>query len=249
MHNEHLETFRIRTYQTGGRQQTAPPVLADLFQECASLHARELGFSGEDLAGQGLAWVLTRLFFRVERWPRLWERVTVRTWPSWVERRAAGRDFEARDEDGGLVAKATSSWMTMDMAARRMAPIPDSLVALHRSDQRAVHFPSRSIPRPGQARSSMDIRVRQSDLDVNGHVNNVRYLEWCLHSLEPFPGEENPSWMDISFRAEARLGEELTAISAPGENCDAERILLHAVMSDDGRELARAASGRPLQRH
>ena len=89
--------------------------------------------------------------------------------------------------------------------------------------------------------SSVEIRVRYSDLDFNDHVNNVHYAEWMLEALpmgtDPVHVGTGPAEMDIVFRAAAKAGNVLVS-----ECFREERRTLHLIRRPaDGLVLASAA--------
>ena len=53
--------------------------------------------------------------------------------------------------------------------------------------------------------------VRNSDLDLNGHVNNTRYAQWLLDSVSE---ESHRKYIltdyEINFLAETKQGEEIS---------------------------------------
>ena len=82
--------------------------------------------------------------------------------------------------------------------------------------------------------SSVEIRVRQSDLDFNDHVNNVHYVEWMLETM---PLGTGPAEMDVVFRAAAKAGDALMSECFRGEGRTLHLIRRPA----DGLVLATAA--------
>lgn len=54
-------------------------------------------------------------------------------------------------------------------------------------------------------------KVRYSDLDLNGHVNNTRYLDWIddLHTPD-WHGQHLPKLFQINFKKEIRPGSRVT---------------------------------------
>ena len=67
----------------------------------------------------------------------------------------------------------------------------------------------------------------KSHIDLNGHVNNVRYIEWML---EPCTSPR-PKKMEIVFRGEAFAGNEVN-VSVVAE----DDVLLHRVFSREGKD-------------
>ncbi len=232
------ETIPVRCYEVGADGATTPTAFADYFQEAASNNARLLGFPGERLWEQGMAWVLTRLAMEVHRYPLAGETITIRTWPSVHERNVAQRCYEAFDAQGAPLAHATSAWMVIDFASRRMVPIPDFVTEGYPSNQPPCHgFATRAVPRLRDIAHSAPLLTRRSDLDMNGHVNNARYADWVLEAVpEATLSTREPALFDITFRAECGAGATLSSSCSDTEAGES----LHAVSLDDGTELCRA---------
>lgn len=243
----HEESFRIRVYHTGGGgPQANLPALFDLLQEVAGLHAGTLHVSAPDLLKLGYAWVLSRLCVRIGRFPDLGERITLRTWPHARDQYATRRDFLIFGEDGSEIVQAASSWVVLDLSTRKLTALPPFLDGLwDTTPAPALDYPSKTVPRLKPDGQGTAIAVRRADLDINGHVNNARFPEWCLESL---PNEAEGlalTQADIAFRAECRLGDQVASHSAPAEDG-----YLHCLTKGEGSEFCRmrtwwAASPRP----
>jgi acyl-ACP thioesterase len=70
--------------------------------------------------------------------------------------------------------------------------------------------------------------VRNSDLDVNGHVNNTRYAQWILDST---PLESRPTGRvdryEVNFLAEVQVGDAVAIDAAPPEASSSAETSLH----------------------
>ncbi len=215
----HEEHFRVRVYHTGGGGPLANlPALFDLLQESAGLHAGTLHVSAPDLLRQGYAWVLSRLCLRLARFPALGERILVRTWPHMRDQYATRRDFLIFGEDGGEIVQAASSWVVLDLATRKLTALPPFLDGLwDTTPAPALDLPSKTVPRLKPGDAGTPILVRRADLDINGHVNNARFPEWCLESLPEEALDLTLTQADIAFRAECRLGDAVASHTGPAE--------------------------------
>ena len=88
---------------------------------------------------------------------------------------------------------------------------------------------------------AMAFRAKRGDIDLNGHVNNVHYVEWLLETVPSGGGFCTD--FEIVFRSETLVGEEVLA-----EGVEVEpSVRLHRVFAADGRDhvLARTVWGRP----
>lgn len=207
--------LNVRYGEVGADGMTMLSSVANWLQEAAGHSASGLGFGEETLTDMGLTWILTRLVLRIRRLPASGEAIRVHTWPSVLDR-FGYRGYEVFDASGECILSGGSAWSIMDMAARRLAPVPPRLAAVYPSNPRLCDpFICRVLPRlTGDGDRQAPVRVRRDDLDINGHVNNAHYLSWLLEPFEPRQGRA-PSLVDLGFRAECFPGEEL--ISQAGE--------------------------------
>jgi medium-chain acyl-[acyl-carrier-protein] hydrolase len=231
------EQFRVRAYEAGPDGRVTVQTVCNYLQEVAGNHARELGLATDQLIGQGLAWVLGRLQVRVDRYPFWWQEIGVETWPSAVDGMTAQRDFLLTDDSGRPVGAATSTWLIIDLEKRRAIRMPDFVHALPRPEREPAleHRPPQPLA-PAEAEVERRFTVRMSDLDMNRHVNNVRFIEWALEAVpEDVRAGRALRWFDVLFRAESNYGDEV--VSACGRLPDG-RLAHRVSRASDDRELA-----------
>ena len=208
------EPFRVRSYEAGPDGLATVQTLGNYFQEAAGNHARSRDIEGGMHAGW--AWVMTRLRLRIHRRPAWCEDITLTTWPSGYQGALASREFQFLDATGRVIAEGTSRWAVIDLARRRPTRLPAALAAFTVPDRPAPLTDDPPAPEaPTIIERSVSFTVRHSDLDVNQHVNNVRYLEWALEAVPPDVHETHTlREIDLAFRSESVFGD--TVISALG---------------------------------
>lgn len=232
----HTEPFKVRVYETGRDELAHIGAVADWLQEAATLHAAALGFSHHAMARAGVAWVLSRMCIRITRYPARTETVQVRTWPTERNKRRAGRDFSLTGEDGSVFATATTAWVALDLATRRLGTMPDFVLeAFPDNQERACDFTGKALSRLEQPAYTANLAARTSDADWNGHVNNVKLLQWALEPLNDGRNRFQPGLVDVMFRSEVMPGQAVTAACGPGE----DGAMLHALTREDGTEAVR----------
>jgi len=235
------DDYRVRSYEIAPDSLLTLPMLCNYLQESAGNHAGSFGVATDQLLAEGRAWVLARLQVAVDRYPAWREDVTVETWPSALDRLYAQRDFLVRDADDTVVARATSQWFVMDIERRRPTRAPASLVDFERPDRPHALAPDRtslaSLDAPEHERL---FSVRRSDLDLNHHVNNVRYVEWALEAApDALTVSHRPCRLDVQFRAESLYGDTIRSACGPSDGQGS--TLLHRVSREsDDRVLALA---------
>ncbi len=179
-------------------------------QELGDIHGAMLGAGYFDLRAKGLAWVLTRTLLEIDRAPGIGDTVRARTWPGRMRHAVYPRYYVFEDEAGGLLARASSLWVLMDIAAREM--VPGEKYGLPAFDGAPLPPP---IGNPGgipPIKGTEETALRPilvSDLDINRHVNNARYVDWLA---DCFPYEWHDKYrlerLTVHFASETRPEEQ-----------------------------------------
>jgi medium-chain acyl-[acyl-carrier-protein] hydrolase len=234
--------FEVRAYECDATGRLATRYLCAFLQETAACHAQRVGYANEHLGQGGLAWVLHRLRVAVETWPRAGERVSVETWAPLFETALAHREYLVEREAGGVIARATSRWVMLSLATRRLVRLPAEIRALPLPERpRALAGELETLEPLEAAESERRFEVRRSDVDAFAHVNNTRYAEWVLESVPEATFESaEPRLFDLVFRKEAGYGEAVLARST--RDGGPHRFRHALVAAADGRELVRAVS-------
>jgi acyl-ACP thioesterase len=236
-------SFPVHTYEVDAFGTLEVPALSRYLQEVAGQHAAELGVGLDVLRAKGLTWVLARQRIEVPLPVMLGDTLEVETWPSGLERLAATREFVVRRGDGAEAARATTHWLVLDVDRRRPVRPADVL------DPR---FPRPTLPHvaplaPGKlpVPPAWDLErrfhVRYADIDQNLHVTNASYVTWAIEAapVELWRAARLAS-VEVQYVAEGMHGRAILSRLAR----TADGTYAHAIVrEDDGKELARAASG------
>ena len=163
-------------------------VLGNHLLNCAGFHASERGFGIAEINENHYTWVLSRLAIELEDMPRQYEDFSIQSWIENVYRLFTDRNFELVNKDGKTIGYARSVWAMISMETRK----PADLFTLH--GESLNHYASdRECPiaKPGRIKVTSSEPVAEyltkySDIDINGHVNSIKYIE---HILDLFPME------------------------------------------------------------
>jgi medium-chain acyl-[acyl-carrier-protein] hydrolase len=233
----------VRSAETDLRGRLSLRALCELLQESGGRHAASLGVGAEALAREGLAWVLIQWSVRIEASPGGHDDLTVETWPSGLTERTAVRDYLLRDGAGSVLARATSHWVMLDLRRRRPVRMPEAVRGIPLAPRpRGLDVGLLRLRAPRTSADAVEFGVRWSDLDANGHVNNLAYVEWIVESV---PRETlraaSVRGFDISFRAETGDGATVRVECEQEGEAGATAIFRHRVAeASGGRELALA---------
>ena len=226
--------FKVRSYECGRDGRATLPTICNFLQEAASLHAASLGFGKGDFAaaGENISWVLTRMVVKMTRYPVWEDELTVETFPRGGRKIVAWRDFIVKDAHGEMIGVASSEWMIIDLKTRKIHAIPELVFAAHDPANVPVlglepftkfRFPDTET----DGASSLSFTAMESQIDLNGHVNNVHYISWML---EPCTNR-CPAEMEVVFRSETLVRDEVRV-----EIAAADGFTYHRVFAPDGKD-------------
>lgn len=236
--------YEIRSYEPRPDGSINIATVCNHLQDMASRHADTMGFGLHDLQQSGHFWLLARLHVMLDRLPCYGKKVHVSTWPSGNERLVALRDFLIREGDT-IIGHATTSWVTMNVKTHR-PDRPDTILDKRFIPDRehALTFPSKAIQRLKDGEHTAPLTARRADIDINGHVNNVRYVEYALEAVpQAWAEERHCLGLDIQFRHESFAGDNILSACTVSEPDNGMDTLLHALTRPaDTTEIVRMRS-------
>lgn len=188
-------------------------VLGNHLLNCAGFHATDRGFGIATLNEENYTWVLSRLAIELDEMPYQYEDFSIQTWVENVYRLFTDRNFAILDKDGKKIGYARSVWAMINLNTRK----PADLLALHgggivdyiADEPCPIDKPSRIKVTTQEVVATLT--AKYSDIDINGHVNSIRYIE---HILDLFPIELYRSKQirrfEMAYVAESYYGDVLS---------------------------------------
>ena len=238
------EQFTIRSFVMDTKKRASIQALCSFLQEAAGNHVDDLGVGIEALVEQGMTWILSRFHIKIHRYPLWRERVRIETWESDAYSFYALRDSVILDTRDQCLVSASSLWLILDLKSRHPLRIPEHIVAMKAGDRgRALVDSFDTLWRPNTVTLQQHFAVRLSDLDMNQHVNNVRYVEWAVETVPQEVWETHRlSEIEVSFRAESVYGDVILSQSEQTEE-NGQQVFIHRIVREsNGQELFLARS-------
>ena len=205
-------TVRLSGLDSDGRGICKASALLNHLQIAATLAAEEGGFGRELLIERyGAFWMLARSWYHLER-PLRWEDViTIRTWHREDKTAMMYRDYDIL-VNGTWVGESVSGWVLADIETRRLLRL--SAIRELAGTGGGALCKTRMLSKlrcPEQLREMERRRMRYSDTDINGHVNNIRYADFACDALDMDRLEQQQflSELQIGYLAECRPGDLL----------------------------------------
>lgn len=230
-------SFQITSYDLNPRGEARLTSLAYFFQEIAYNHTGRLGFGYHDLMAEQTFWVLSRMKIRILRYPLWDEEILVETWPCDLDKLFAMRDFRIFSGSGQIIGMASTAWLILKGQTRRPVRPTAELAKYSEGQEQAYTEKLKKIDLP-RGLNRLDLRrVVYSDLDVVGHVNNVKYMEWCIDAAGNKGLDRGIGTFEINFIHESLFGDE---IEIRGKTAGEEEIFFLGRRTVDELEIFRA---------
>ncbi len=215
----------------------------------ADFHSTDRGFGMQRLMSINRSWVLSRLAIEMTEMPRQYTRFNVETWVENAMRFFTSRNFRVVAGDK-VYGYGRSIWAMIDTETRQ----PTDIFAIDSGaiNDWIVKDKECPIDKGGRVRMGNDaqlvrtIDTHYSDVDINGHINSVKYIE---HVLDLWPldwyREHQLHRMEIAYVAEAHAEDQLSFYREQV----AENTFHIRIVKNGDVEVARAAVEAPLNPH
>lgn len=181
----------------------------------ADFHSSHRGFGMKRLMTINRSWVLSRLAIEMTEMPQQYTRFNVETWIESAMRFFTQRNFRVVGEDGKIYGYGRSIWAMIDTETRQ----PTDLLSIDDGaiNNWIVKDKECPIEKGGRVRMTDDaefvrsIETYYNDVDINGHINSVKYIE---HVLDLWPldwyRDHHIRRFEIAYVAEAHAGDQLS---------------------------------------
>lgn len=203
----HKETYKVNSINVNSNQRLGLIGILGFLQDAASEHAQASGFGFDDMLRKNIFWVLIRQNIRMYQWPKWQDKVIVETWPTHFQGLYAYREFVIF-VDNEKIGECSTTWMILDGKTRR--PIKTDFLndEVATRENLALDFTAEKVDVSGELSWSKKFKVRNSDIDMNKHVNNIKYAQWVLDAI-PFEYHQTHvvNEFEINFTAETMLGD------------------------------------------
>ena len=213
----------------------------------ADFHSNDRGYGMAYLNTVHKTWVLSRLAIEMNELPKAYEKFDVETWVENAMRYFTSRNFAVVGRDGRAYGYGRSIWAMIDTDTRQpvdLLAIRGGLIEQYIDKEKAcpIEKPSRVGMSDG-AQKAGTVCTHYSDIDVNGHVNRVKYIEhimdlWDVNWYRRYRVRR----LEIAYVAESYGGDRLNFYTEPaGENVYCIRV---TKLCNDGADELEVCRGR-----
>ena len=205
----------------------------------ADFHSTDRDFGMTYLNPIHKTWVLSRLAVEMDEMPMQYTKFNVETWVESAMKYFTNRNFRVVGEDGKVYGYGRSVWAMIDTETRQ----PQDILEIH--DGEIVNWieTEKECPIEKSSRVKMSdkaVLVREidtyyNDVDVNGHVNSIKYIEHLLDLFSiDFYRENKIKRFEIAYVAESYGGDRLSFWQE--QTGDNEYCIRITKLSEDGEK-------------
>lgn len=211
--------FSAEPFHCDFSDRIMPGHLGNQMLNASDYHSDERGYGIRYLNTINKTWVLSRLCIEMEQFPKAYTQYTISTWVDKVMHSFTTRNFDVLSSDGTPLGYGRSIWALIDTETRQpfeIAKVNNGVIQQYVETTRPC-----PIAEPDRVRITQPTTLAQqlkacySDVDINGHVNSIKYVE---HALDLF----DLSWyrqhqlkrIDIAYVAESHEGDQLNFYKA-----------------------------------
>ena len=177
-------------------------------QQASTNHAEQIGLGKKDTIDKGMFWVITRMKVKILKMPKMHDTVLVTTHPGETMSFIFPRFYEIYDEKGELCILGSAVWLLLDLETHKvkMKPFPDDFVVPFEKLDEDLPLPEKVIY---DNLNHVETRlVRYSDIDLNGHLNNTKYIDYIIdtHDIN-FYKKHRVNEIVVNYEKEIRNGD------------------------------------------
>ena len=207
IHYKNWEVYFSQCYPNGALKL---PELANILQLTAAEHADLGGVGFDDLSQYDQSWVMNRMRIEIGELPIFSQEIEVKTWIEELKGFKSTRNFEV-SRGGKKILGVSSLWAIFNMQRRRPDTLQfDTSYVEQYPEIHATAVANRRIDLSFETSEKFDHQVQFSDLDIVNHVNNIKYLEWCINHLDPSIVLDNRiTAIDLNYIKELSLGDQI----------------------------------------
>lgn len=231
--------YEVHYYEVDCKKRVLMTSIIDFFNDVAVYHAEKAGLSLEYMLENNMAWILYKWDINIKRYPKYGEKITVGTEAYAKRKFYAYRKFYILDSKGETIATANSVWLLINVKERKAIRITEHILEAYDLVNKNDIIKVDKIGNVQEEKNSIEFKVRYSDIDTNGHVNNEKYAAWMIESV-PLDVVENYNLKNIKikYRKETMYGETVKVLSE-AEDKDDKVIYTHKIIRENGEELTR----------
>lgn len=199
-----------------------------------------LGETKEGFVNNQCIWVLLKYDIKIYEYPKFKDIITIDTKVLGTKKFYGYRQNTIKNSQGKIIGKAVSTAILIDFETRRPIRISYDQSKVYKIEGKLDKVPTLDdIPKINKEDYKKSYHIRYSDIDSNGHVNNVKYMEMAMDTLpRNILNKYKLFNIKVLFKKETTDGDTLHISSEVIDDND-DIITIHSITSGDGKLLTK----------
>lgn len=206
------QDFKMGVKDIGKNNLIKNRSILEMLENIGAYHSDKVGYGANDVPQTKVVWILLGWKLNVIKRLKYGQTIHVKTWGRDVAKATTYRDFELYDEQNNLWAIATSKWALVNSENGRLTRITEEMKNKFDMETKSI-FENREIkkiqlPSEQNYTNSIDYTVTRRDIDINGHMHNLYYLDIAYEALPEEVYLNRPyNNVQIQYKKEVKQGE------------------------------------------
>jgi acyl-ACP thioesterase len=202
---------KVRAFEVDSNDRLKVKTILDYCQDAASNDAERLGFGYSDFVPRGLVWVLSWAKFEFIQFPGFSDEIKIQTWGKKQHKLYSIRDYLLFNSKDEIICRGTSAWLLLDSKSLRPKILPQLFPGLKMLESKdALPDLPQKIISSSKTEIIYSTQLRYSDIDLNQHANNAKYIELMLDCFDKeFHSAHKIKSLVVSFIAESKHGDQI----------------------------------------
>lgn len=207
---------RVRYSEVNKEGLLSVPSVLNYFQDCSTFQSEALGVGMEYLKKEKKAWVLNSWQIEFMSDINMLEEIEIGTWSYGAKGVYGYRNFVLNKEDGSRAVNANTIWVFTDIDTGMPVKVQKKDVEIYGIEPKIDMIDyGRKIMTQGEGIKETEFSVRKYHIDTNGHVNNVKYVQFAMEYLEDNVKIKN---LRAEYKRSAKYGDVIYPVIYKEEN-------------------------------
>lgn len=239
MNTSFEKQYKINIFDVDSEHKCKFSTLADYLWDIVISQSDHLGETEEGFVHNKCIWVLLKYDITIYEYPKFKDTITVDTRVLGTKKFYGYRANSIKNSEGKLIGEVISTAILIDFEKRRPMKISREQGEIYGIEGELSEVPPLDDIKEIENKEFIkDYPVRYSDIDSNGHVNNVRYMEMAMDTLPRYILNEYRLFnIKVLFKKETTDGDTLHISSEIINDTNNEITTIHKITSNNTGKL------------
>ena len=174
MSKKYSKSYEIRYQDVDYTLKCKLASIMNFLCDIGNSQSEEVGDTIEHLTESKSAWVFYKYDIKINKYPKYRDIITIETQSIGFKKFYAYRGYTIKNSEGELLGEAVALFFFINIDRRRPARIPEEKYELYGEDKNNPRdVDMEDVEKVEKVTNEKQFQIRYSDIDSNGHVNNV----------------------------------------------------------------------------